>query len=69
MPIVQILILASVIVAIVLGVNAFRGGLQISNRSQKRMTGWPAKVIGTICLLYGIGVVVFFILWMAGAFK
>lgn len=58
MPIIQILILASAIVAFVIGFQAFTRGIQIRGKSKERWTGPGAKIVGVLCILYGCAVIV-----------
>ena len=63
MPIFQCLLLASVIVAATLGIRAFTHGIKVSSKSREPITGKPAKIIGSLCLLYAAAVVAF-VAWL-----
>ena len=59
MPIFQCLLIASVIVAITLGVQAFTRGIRFSSKSRAPIAGVAAKIIGTVCLVYAAAVIGF----------
>jgi hypothetical protein len=67
--VIQIAVLAVSIGLIVLGIKGFTSsGLQLS--STKTLTGKPAKIVGAICILAGVGFIPLFLLafWLYGKF-
>ena len=67
MPIFQILVVGSIIVAIVLGVQAFTRGIKFTRNSPEPIKGLPARIIGSLCLLYAAvasGAIVWFFVYI-----